>query len=162
MRASGKKTPNTNPMGHWIRFVLLRFLELSQHFSFHGCALLWGRKQAVCTRRLSYWTTPFAPFSRLASPCYVDPSWFAQLGPVHGLRKRTPSLSEHQNHLRNVNFSFGVPPQECSCRVSTTAFPRRVWWFARFGQATLGSNTQHNPHLVLLCPGCTLASPDKL
>lgn len=33
-------TPNTNPMGHWVRFVLLRFLELSQHFSFHGCAVL--------------------------------------------------------------------------------------------------------------------------
>lgn len=99
-------TPNTNPMGHWIRSVLLRSLGLSQHFSFHGRALLWGSKQAVCTRRLSHWTAPCAPFSSLASPCYVEPSWFARRGPVHGLRRRTPSLSEHQNHLRNVNLQL--------------------------------------------------------
>lgn len=39
-------TPNTNPMGHWIRSVLLRSLGLSQHFSFFPWPCTTLREQA--------------------------------------------------------------------------------------------------------------------
>lgn len=52
--------------------------------------------------------------------------WFAQLGPAQILRNRTPSLSERQNHLRNVSLQLWDSTSEVLMQGVCGRVPREV------------------------------------